>query len=123
SGLCPPRGTAPTTGRPPPTPCGRVSAAMDLTLPQLALVLVAALGAGAVNALAGGGTLLVFPALTAVGVPTVNASITTTIALNAGYLGGSAAQRDDLAGQRARLTVLGPAAVLGGITGAYLLSV
>jgi uncharacterized membrane protein YfcA len=96
---------------------------MDLSLPALAFIAAASAAAGAVNALAGGGTLIAFPALTLVGVPPVEANIATTMGLNAGYLGGSVAQRDDLAGQRRRLLTLAPAAVAGGLTGAYLLSV
>ncbi|MBZ5584307.1 MAG: hypothetical protein LAQ30_19255 [Acidobacteriia bacterium] len=42
---------------------------------------------GAVNALAGGGTLITFPMLTAVGVPTVAANVTNTVALCPGYRG------------------------------------
>ena len=45
------------------------------------LVALAAVAAGAVNALAGGGTLITFPMLTAVGIPAVAANITNTVAL------------------------------------------
>ncbi|MBN1639806.1 MAG: sulfite exporter TauE/SafE family protein, partial [Anaerolineae bacterium] len=54
---------------------------------ELLLVGLAAAAAGAVNALAGGGTLITFPVLTAVGVPAVVANITNTVALSPGYLG------------------------------------
>ena len=47
----------------------------------LMLVGIAAVIGGAVNVLAGGGTLLTFPMLTAVGIPTVAANITNTVAL------------------------------------------
>jgi hypothetical protein len=92
---------------------------VDLTALDLTLVAIAALAGGAVNAIAGGGTLLTFPALTAVGVPAVSANVTNTVALSPGYLGGTYAQRSDLAGQRMRL--LAPVAVLGGLTGGALL--
>jgi uncharacterized membrane protein YfcA len=92
---------------------------VDLTAFDLTLVAIAALAGGAVNAIAGGGTLLTFPALTAVGVPAVSANVTNTVALSPGYLGGTYAQRSDLAGQRVRLLV--PVAVLGGLTGGALL--
>jgi uncharacterized protein len=88
---------------------------------ELVGVGVAAFGAGIVNAVAGGGSLLSFPALLAVGVPAVAASATNTIALCPGYLGGVLAQRADLAGQRHRFTRLGVAAAIGGVTGAALL--
>ena len=50
---------------------------------------VAAIGAGAVNALAGGGTLISFPVLSALGVPAVTANATNTVALCPGYVGGT----------------------------------
>ena len=56
----------------------------------------AAVGAGAVNALAGGGTLISFPVLTAIGVPAVNANATNTVALCPGYVGGTWALRREI---------------------------
>jgi hypothetical protein len=50
------------------------------------LVALAAMAAGAVNALAGGGTLITFPILIAVGLPAVSANVTNTVALCPGYL-------------------------------------
>jgi uncharacterized membrane protein YfcA len=88
---------------------------------RLALAAGAAIVAGAVNAIAGGGSLITFPALIAAGLPAVTASVTNTIALCPGYLGATLAQRRDLAGQRARMTTLLPAAAVGGISGALLL--
>jgi uncharacterized protein len=96
---------------------------MATTFSALALVALASVAAGAVNAVAGGGTLIAFPALTLAGLPAVEANITATVAQNAGYLGGSVAQRADLEGQRPRLVRLAPVAVAGGLTGAWLLSV
>lgn len=81
----------------------------------------AALVAGAVNAIAGGGSLITFPALVAGGLSAVTASVTNTIAMCPGYLGATYAQRKDLAGQRRRMTLLLPAGVLGGVAGAILL--
>lgn len=85
------------------------------------LVAIAALAAGAVNALAGGGTLITFPTLTFLGVPAVAANVTNTVALCPGYFGGTLAQKNDLQGQRKRLWLLLPAAVLGGVFGGFLL--
>ena len=85
------------------------------------LVAVAALAAGVVNALAGGGTLLTFPMLTAVGVPAIAANVTNTVALCPGYLGATLAQSNDLRGQERRLWLLVPSAVVGGIVGGILL--
>jgi hypothetical protein len=76
-----------------------------------------------VNALAGGGTLISFPILTALGIPPVAANITNTVALCPGYLGATLAQRDLLADQKRRLWWYLPAALLGGLAGALLLLV
>lgn len=94
--------------------------AMDAPL-QLLLAGIAAVAAGAVNALAGGGTLITFPVLVALGVPAVGANVTNTVALCPGYLGGTLAQRGDLRGQGRRLRSVLPASVLGGILGGVLL--
>jgi uncharacterized membrane protein YfcA len=45
------------------------------------IAVLAAMAGGAVNALAGGGTLITFPALTALGIPAVAANVTNTVAL------------------------------------------
>ena len=50
---------------------------------------LAAVAAGLINALAGGGSLLSFPALTAIGLPAVMANVTNTVALAPGYLGAA----------------------------------
>jgi uncharacterized membrane protein YfcA len=95
--------------------------AVELSALDLVLVGLAALAAGAVNAIAGGGTLITFPTLVAVGVPAVAANVTNTVALSPGYLGGTYAQRADLEGQGHRLRLLVPVAVLGGLAGGVLL--
>lgn len=88
---------------------------------DLASVALAAVGAGLVNAIAGGGTLISFPALTGVGVPAVAANVTNTVALTPGYLGATLAQWKDLSDQGARLRRLMAAGVAGGFIGALLL--
>ncbi|RPI84091.1 MAG: sulfite exporter TauE/SafE family protein [Chloroflexi bacterium] len=88
---------------------------------QLGLVALAGVAGGLVNALAGGGTLITFPMLTAVGIPAVAANVTNTVALSPGYLGATFAQSKDLKGQKKRLWLLLPAAALGGLTGGILL--
>jgi len=94
---------------------------MSLSALDLGFVGLAALAAGAVNALAGGGTLITFPALTAVGVPALDANITNTVALSPGYIGGTLAQRADLEGQRARVRAVAIPAIAGGLVGGALL--
>ena len=92
-----------------------------LTPLDFLLALLAALAAGAVNALAGGGTLITFPMLVALGVPAVSANVTNTVALCPGYLGGTLAQKKDLQGQSKRLWFVLPAAIVGGVLGGFLL--
>ncbi|MDQ6650024.1 MAG: sulfite exporter TauE/SafE family protein [Actinomycetota bacterium] len=92
--------------------------------PAHALVVAGAgLVAGAVNAVAGGGTLVTFPALLAVGNSALVANITSSVGLITGYLGGSIAYREELAGQRHRVRALGVVSVLGGAVGAVVLLV
>jgi uncharacterized membrane protein YfcA len=81
----------------------------------------AAIVAGIVNAIAGGGTLITFPVLTALGIPALAANVTNTVALCPGYLGGTFAQKKDLIGQGNRIRLLVPIAILGGIAGGLLL--
>ena len=94
---------------------------MMLSPLNLLLAAIAALAAGVVNALAGGGTLISFPALTFLGVPPIAANVTNTVALCPGYFGGALAQRDDLRGQGKRMLTILPAALAGGMAGGYLL--
>lgn len=92
---------------------------MDIV--ELAFLGVAGLLAGALNAIAGGGSLVLFPALLAVGVPALAANVTTTTSVWPGYLGSAAGYRAELAGQRARAVTLSATALLGGAAGAVLL--
>lgn len=82
---------------------------------------LAALAAGAINALAGGGTLITFPVLTFLGIPAVAANVTNTVALCPGYFGGTLAQMKDLRDQTKRLWLLLPASAIGGVLGGFLL--
>ena len=92
-----------------------------LGIVQLLLIALAGMAGGAVNALAGGGTLITFPVLTAVGIPPVAASITNTVALSPGYLGATLAQAKDLQGPGHRRRLLLPTGAIGGIVGGLLL--
>ena len=92
-----------------------------LTGLDLLWLALAAVAAGLVNALAGGGSLISFPALTAVGLAPLLANVTNTVALFPGYLGATLAQRQQLAGQGRRLRQLLPVAALGGLVGGLLL--
>ena len=85
------------------------------------LAALSAIAAGMINALAGGGTLITFPVLMAIGLSPVSANVTNTIALCPGFLGGTLAQGEDLRDQRRRLWSVVPAAILGGLVGGILL--
>ena len=82
---------------------------------------LAALAAGAINALAGGGTLITFPLLLAIGVPPIAANVTNTVALCPGFMGGILAQLRDLSGQRRRFWIFLGASAIGGVIGGTLL--
>jgi uncharacterized protein len=88
---------------------------------DLVLALLAAVAAGAINALAGGGSLITFPVLIALGVPSVIANVTNTVALSPGYLAATLAQARDLDGQRRRVIALVLAGAVGGLGGGVLL--
>jgi hypothetical protein len=82
---------------------------------------IAAFAAGAVNAVAGGGSLISFPALLAAGYSAKVANVTNTVALMPGYFGGALGYREELRRQRRRILVLAIPCVLGAIAGAALL--
>ena len=88
---------------------------------DLVFVAFAGLAAGTINAIAGGGTLVTFPLLTAIGLPAVAANVTSTVALWPGFLGSTFAQRTDLVGQEGRLKLVLPISAAGGIVGGLLL--
>lgn len=88
---------------------------------QIVLLAGAALVAGAVNAVAGGGSLISFPALLAVGYPALTANVTNSVALTPGYFGGTLGYRRELTGQRGRILALGAISAAGAVVGAVLL--
>jgi uncharacterized protein len=88
---------------------------------DLLLAGFAAVAAGAINALAGGGTLITFPLLLAMRVPPIVANVTNTVALCPGFMGGILAQFKDLNGQRRRFWIFLSASATGGIVGSLLL--
>lgn len=94
-----------------------------MTPATAALVATAGLVGGGVNAVAGGGTLVSFPALLAAGLSPVTANITSAVGMLSGYAGGSVAYRHELSEQGGRVRSLLPYAVLGGVAGAVLLLV
>jgi uncharacterized membrane protein YfcA len=91
------------------------------SLAEAGLLAGAGVLAGAVNAMAGGGTLISFPALLAVGYPPLTATVTSTVSLWPGYLGGAVGYRRELAGQRSLALGLAGGAATGAVIGAILL--
>jgi uncharacterized membrane protein YfcA len=95
---------------------------------QIVLLLVAGFGAGTVNAVAGGGSLITFPTLLAIGLPPKPANFTNSVAVSPGYLASVYGSRTDLAalartGTTRRLWALFPTTVAGSVLGAVLLRV
>lgn len=86
-----------------------------------AIIFLAAFGAGMVNTLAGGGTLLTFPALIWVGRDPVLANATSTVALLPGSFSGMLGFRRELENSRRWIVRLGIPSFAGGILGAVLL--
>lgn len=84
-------------------------------------VLGAGLAAGTLNTIVGSGSLITFPTLLALGYSPVVANVSNTIGLLPGSISGAVGYRRELAGQGARLRILGLASAAGGLTGAVLL--
>lgn len=94
----------------------------EVTFPH-DLIVVAGAGviAGAVNSVAGGGSLLSFPVLISTGLSPLAANVTNTVGLFSGQIGAALGYRTELEGQRARLGRLAVPMVLGSIAGAAIL--
>jgi uncharacterized protein len=88
---------------------------------EIGLLLAAGLIAGVINAVAGGGSLVSFPALLAVGLPPVAANVTNSVAVTPGYLASVVGSRTELAGQRAHIWHVLITAALGAVAGSFLL--
>ena len=93
----------------------------NLSVAQFAVVCGLAVLAGMANAIAGGGMLLVFPALVGLGVPPIIANATSTVALWPGTIASMWGYRNELTGARAWATRFAIPSVLGGFAGALLL--
>jgi len=89
---------------------------------QGSLLFVAALAAGAINSVAGGGSFVSFPTLLFVGIPPVNANATNTVALWPGQPASVWAYRGELGKiPRSAVVPLTLTGIIGGIAGAYVL--
>jgi len=92
-----------------------------LSAPKAVFLLAVGIAAGIFNGVAGGGTLLTFPALLAVGLPALTANITSAVGIVPSYVGSISGFRRELEGQWPRVRSLVPALVVGGASGAILL--
>ena len=88
---------------------------------EIAIIVGAAVIAGAINSIAGGGTLISFPALVWLGRDPILANATNTIALWPGSFAGMVGFRRELASTRRWLFLLVIPSLLGGVAGAVLL--
>lgn len=92
-----------------------------MTPGQQALVVAAGFVAGGINGIAGGGSLVSFPTLLAVGQPALDANVTSTVGIWPGYLGGVFGFRAEVADQADRVWSLLPTTLAGSVAGAVLL--
>jgi uncharacterized protein len=91
------------------------------TLAEVAILACAAAVAGAINAVAGGGSLVSFPMAMAVGLPPLIANATNAVALTPGSLAAALAYRREITEDRAIVRLFFPAAAGGGLAGSLLL--
>src|SRR5208282_947080 len=92
-----------------------------LSLTQGTVALVVAFAAGAINSIAGGGTLVSFPTLIWLGLDSVTANATSTVAIWPGTVGSAWGYRRELRGVQPRFWLMIVPSLIGGITGAILL--
>jgi uncharacterized membrane protein YfcA len=88
---------------------------------DMILIALAGVGAGAINAVVGSGTLITFPTLVALGYPPVTATMSNAVGLVAGGVSGTWGYRRELKGQWNRLRWQIPGSLLGAGVGAWLL--
>ncbi len=96
---------------------------LNLNLFQILVAFAAAFTAGAINSVAGGGTLVSFPALVWLGVPSVIANATNTLAMWPGSIGSLWGYRAEMRGLNRRILLLIIPSLIGGIIGALLLRI
>jgi uncharacterized membrane protein YfcA len=92
-----------------------------MTLAAVLALGLASVLAGAVNAVAGGGSLVSFPAAVAFGLTPLVANATNAVALTPGSIASAFAYRRELSRDRAALRILVPPAAIGGAVGSILL--
>jgi uncharacterized protein len=89
---------------------------------EIAALVASATAAGAINAIAGGGTLVTFPTLLLVGTPAIIANATSTLALVLGTAGSIFGFRQQIAAVKQWMTRFVPVSIAGGWLGSWLLT-
>lgn len=92
-----------------------------MTLLQGLLLVAASFGAGVMNAMAGGGTILTFPSLIFLGLPAIAANATSTVALLPGAAASLFGYREEVREHRHWLKTLFLPSLAGGAIGSFLL--
>ena len=90
---------------------------------QYLLAGLAGFGAGTINAVVGSGSLITFPVLVMLGLPAVDANVTSNMGVLAGNFSSLSGYRSQFRRAGSLLRVLAPAGVFGGLVGALLLLV
>ena len=94
---------------------------MHIDLLHGVILVLAGCTAGVMNAIAGGGTLVTFPTLIYVGIPSIAANATSTVALLPATFGGAVGYRNNIRKIVPWLKLFVPASLLGGLIGGILL--
>jgi hypothetical protein len=92
-----------------------------MNLLEVSLLVLAGLLGGGLNAVAGGGSLITYPTLMAVGVPALQANATNGIAVAPAYAAAAVGSRENLLPQKRRALLLVPTALAASVCGALLL--
>lgn len=92
-----------------------------MTHAEMLFLASSSFGAGLVNGAAGGGSLVSFPALLAVGFPALTANVTSTVSIWPGYLGGAGGFHREIRDQAAHVRQLSGVTIIGAVIGVVLL--
>ncbi|MBB2948466.1 hypothetical protein FB565_008249 [Actinoplanes lutulentus] len=92
-----------------------------MILGEVLALIAGGLTAGAINAIAGGGSLITFPLLVAIGLPGVAANVSNALSVAPGYAASAVGSRPDLAGQGRRVLAIIPTIIVGALCGSGIL--
>lgn len=94
---------------------------MNLDPMHALFIMLAGIVGGLMNSIAGGGTLVTFPSLIFIGLPSIPANATSTVALLPGTLGSAAGYRNNIRTVSRWLKLFAPVSLVGGLIGGILL--